>query len=425
MANKKKGKVVQMLSPKNYIRQKARTLPVYECKVNSNWADAGLANLSIARKHSNGNLTIGLYMVDLKCLGVKDAHYHFNISEYKYREILEKFESHMQIESITYELAHNIVYAAFEYAEELGFAPHRDFTSVARYILEEDTDDVELIDIECGSDGKPLYVRGEEDTDEQARAIIAHLEKTAGPGNFDFIDIVRDEQADFIDDDEQHSFENHWEDEPCNEDEMYESFNPDFDEETVKNSQTFQFKIAIKGISKPPVWRRVNVPSYFSFMHFHYVIQSVFGWDNYHLYQFSEKGYNSNMFITEINDEFESGCDQLEAETIPISRIFKKEGDKYIYIYDFGDSWEHVITLEKIIPEVSMNPELIAGKGACPPEDCGGVWGYQNMMEALNDKDNPEHHDIREWLGLEEDENWDPGSFDLNDAKLNLSAMFA
>jgi hypothetical protein len=425
MAKKKQGKAVQMLSPDKYIRQKARTLPVYECKVNNNWAEAGLANLSIARKHTNGNLTMGFYMVDLKCLGVKDAHYHFNISEHQYREIIERFESHMQVETISYELAHNIVYAALEYAEDLGFAPHRDFTSVARYILEEDTDDIELIDIDCGAEGKPLYVRDEEDTDKQAKAIIAQLEKTAGPGNYDFIDIVQDEEANFIDDDELYGSENHWEDEPYVEDELYDSINPDFDEKTVKNSQTFQFKIAIKGISKPPVWRRVNVPSYFSFMHFHYVIQSAFGWDSYHLYQFSEKGFASNTVITEINDEFESVFDQLEAETIPISRIFKKEGDKYIYIYDFGDSWEHLITLEKIIPEISMSPELIAGKGACPPEDCGGVWGYENMKVSLNDKDDPEYDDLREWLGLEDDENWDPGAFDLNDAQLNLSAMFA
>lgn len=425
MAKKKQGKVVQMLSPQNYIRQKARTLPVYECKVNSNWVDVGIANLSIARKHSNGNITMGFYMVDLKCLGIKDAYYHFNISENKYRGLIEEFESFIQVETIPYVLAHNIVYAALEFAEDLGFTPHRDFTSIARYILEEDTEDVELIDIECGTDGKPLYVRSEDDTDEQAKAIITQLEKTAGLGNFDFIDIVRDKQADFIDDDEIDGVENHWEDDPYDEDELYKGINPDFDEKTVKNSQTFQFKIAIKGISKPPVWRRVNVPSYFSFMHFHYVIQSVFGWDNYHLYQFSEKGYRSNTVITEINDEFDSYCDQLEAETIPISQVFKKEGDKYIYMYDFGDSWEHVITLEKIIPEVSMVPELITGKGVCPPEDCGGVWGYQNMMEALNDKDDPDQHDIREWLGLEENENWDPGAFDLNDAKLNLSAMFA
>lgn len=396
MAKKQQRKVVQMLSPEKYIRQKARTLPVFECKVNSNWAESGLANISIARVHSNGNLTMGLYLVDLKCLGVKDAHYHFNISETKYWEIINKFESHIQLETISYELAHNIVYAALEYAEELGFTPHHDFTSVARYILEEDTDEVELIDIECGMDGKPLYIRGEEDTDKQAKAIIAQLEKTVGPGNFEYIDIVHDDEANFIDD----------------------------DEKDIENSQTFQFKIAIKGISKPPVWRRVNVPSYFSFMYFHHVIQRVFGWDTYHLYQFSEKAYGSNIVITEINDEFDSYGNQLDAKTIPISRIFSKEGDKFTYLYDFGDSWEHVITLEKIIPEVSMTPELIDGKGVCPPEDCGGVWGYEDMKASLSDKDDPEYGELCEWLGLDENESWDPAAFDLNKAKKNLSALF-
>jgi hypothetical protein len=186
MAKKNKAKVIQMLSPENYIRQKARTLPIFECLVNNDWEESGLANITVARQHTNGNLTLGIYLVDLKCLGIKDAFYRFNISESDYREILGKMEENMELESVSYTLAHNIVFAGIEFAEEYGLKPHKDF-GVAKYILEEDSDDIELIEIECGQNGKPLYVQGALDNDVRARQIIAHLEKHAGPGNYQYI----------------------------------------------------------------------------------------------------------------------------------------------------------------------------------------------------------------------------------------------
>lgn len=186
MAKKNKAKVIQMLSPENYIRQKARTLPILECLVNNEWEETGLANIMVARKHTNGNITMGMFLVDLKCLGIKNAFYRFNISESEYRELLGKMEENMDMESISYTLAHNIVYAGIEFAEEYSLKPHKDF-SVAKYILEEDTDDIELIEIECGKNEKPLYVQGPLDNDVRARQIIAHLEKHAGPGNYHYI----------------------------------------------------------------------------------------------------------------------------------------------------------------------------------------------------------------------------------------------
>ena len=186
MAKKNKAKVIQMLSPENYIRQKARTLPILECLVNNEWEETGLANIMVSRKHTNGNITMGMFLVDLKCLGIKNAFYRFNISESEYRELLGKMEENMDMESISYTLAHNIVYAGIEFAEEYSLKPHKDF-SVAKYILEEDTDDIELTEIECGKNEKPLYVQGPLDNDVRARQIIAHLEKHAGPGNYHYI----------------------------------------------------------------------------------------------------------------------------------------------------------------------------------------------------------------------------------------------
>jgi hypothetical protein len=156
MAKKKQSKVAQMLSPENYIRQKARTLPIHKCYVNSDWKLSGLANILVSRKHSNGNFTFGTYLVDVNCLGVKDSDYKFNVSEPDFNSFVDRMQSYMEIQEITYTLAHNIVYAGLEFAEEYGFKPHEDFSKVAQYILEEDTESIELMDIECGKDGKSL-----------------------------------------------------------------------------------------------------------------------------------------------------------------------------------------------------------------------------------------------------------------------------
>ena len=187
MAKKNKGKVIQMLSPENYIIQKARTLPLYECRVNEEWEETGLCNLIVARRHSNGNITAGMYLVDLKCLGVKDAAYWFNIDESEYLGILAQAAKSMELITVPYTLAHNIVYAGIEFAEDYGFRPHKDY-KIAQYILEEDTDEIELIEIQRGIDDKPAFIRGPLDDDAKVARVIAQLERTAGPGNYIFID---------------------------------------------------------------------------------------------------------------------------------------------------------------------------------------------------------------------------------------------
>lgn len=94
-----------------------------------------------------------------------------------------------------------------------------------------------------------------------------------------------------------------------------------------------------------------------------------------------------------------------------------KEKQKYTYIYDFGDDWMHKITLEKITEEVHKNADCIDGEGACPPEDCGGPWGYAELKEKLSDAKHSEYTEIREWMGLDEDETWDATAFDLATAQ--------
>jgi hypothetical protein len=190
MAKKNAGKIIQMLTPENYIRTKSRTLPIYECWISSDWEETKLPVILVARKHNNGNITYGTYMVDLLCLGVKNTYSVFNIPLSDYRDQLDETTENIGLKPIDYVAAHNIIYAAVDFAEEFGFKPCKEFTSVTKYLLEEDNEDIELIEIECGDeDGQPIYVYSKSHDDlHKVQKIIAHLEQTAGPGNYSVVD---------------------------------------------------------------------------------------------------------------------------------------------------------------------------------------------------------------------------------------------
>ena len=189
---------------------------------------------------------------------------------------------------------------------------------------------------------------------------------------------------------------------------------------------TYQFKVQIKNITNPPVWRRLTIPSHFIFYDFHLAIQVAFGWFNNHLFQFSPKGYGSSPCIRELYEdsldfEFEEA---LDAEKVKLSEIFYAEKQKFTYIYDFGDDWKHTIILENIIPEITMYPKLLAGKGKCPLEDCGGTRSYENIKEVLSDKKDPEYDEMAEWCGLEENEKWNPFDFNLSETQKLLLKVY-
>lgn len=174
-----------------------------------------------------------------------------------------------------------------------------------------------------------------------------------------------------------------------------------------------QFKIQLATV-KPAVWRRVVVPDNFSFDKFHRVIQAAFGWGDYHLYQFSPGGYGSYPTIGIPSDEYEE--EFTDSRRLKLAKIFNSPGQKFVYNYDFGDDWVHKITLEGLFDIKSKNAALLAGKGACPPEDCGGPHGYLNMLKIINTPQHPEREEMREWLGMEEGEIWNSDFFDIANA---------
>ncbi len=167
MAKKRKKQTSTVhLSPAKYIQTKARQLPVAECLVNADWAETKMANVTIARRHNNGNITYASYLVDLLCMGVKDSDFQFNVSSLAWDDFKKQLNDHMEMSVIDYTLAHNIIFAGYEFAIELGIEPCKSFSQTTQFMLDEDNDNVELIDIECGQNGMPVVIRGDHNTRE-------------------------------------------------------------------------------------------------------------------------------------------------------------------------------------------------------------------------------------------------------------------
>ncbi|MDX2284591.1 MAG: plasmid pRiA4b ORF-3 family protein [Bacteroidia bacterium] len=184
---------------------------------------------------------------------------------------------------------------------------------------------------------------------------------------------------------------------------------------------TYQFKITLIGSSKPEVWRRIKIDPAMSFDDLHGTIQAAMGWDNYHLYAFGTRGSDRQIGPA---DEGEMD-DMDEALNIEIQQEFTKAGDTMMYLYDFGDGWEHSVVLEAINPNEQIElPVCIDGKGACPPEDIGGIHSYYAMVAALSDPQHPEYEHYRNYLGLDEDESWDPHYFDMEETNDAIAMMF-
>jgi hypothetical protein len=152
----------------------------------------------------------------------------------------------------------------------------------------------------------------------------------------------------------------------------------------------------------------------------HGVIQVAMGWSDYHMHVFSTDAGEYGVPDPELGF--------LDARHTTLSRLLSEPGDRIRYTYDFGDNWEHDIVLESALPEhpEQLYPTCVAGKGACPPEDCGGIWGYARLREVLADPSDEEHAGMLEWLELERGSDFGAATFEIdavNDALGFLSAV--
>ncbi len=160
------------------------------------------------------------------------------------------------------------------------------------------------------------------------------------------------------------------------------------------SDKVYQIKISLKH-SKPKIWRRILIQPDLTLADFHKVIQTTMGWTNSHLHEFYADGIS---FAPKLEDDWWDDPESVDYTKVKISDLLTKEGDRILYVYDFGDDWEHDILLEKILPADSsaQYPVCTAGKNNCPPEDVGGVSGYARMLEVLKnpDDENYEHYDM-------------------------------
>ncbi|MGG6433251.1 plasmid pRiA4b ORF-3 family protein [Anoxybacillus sp. D401a] len=192
--------------------------------------------------------------------------------------------------------------------------------------------------------------------------------------------------------------------------------------EQVKKAETiYQLKIQLRGI-RPPIWRRVLVPSDITFDQLHLIIQEAMGWGNYHLYQFETS--DAIIDVPHPDDRFMTlWKDKLDSRKTPIKKYLSKEKQKVLYTYDFGDNWDHIITLEKIEKRIEplTHPICIKGSRACPPEDVGGVWGYQDAIDMMKDDTRKqERQEFLEWYDEWYGDDFDPERFDIEEVNQRL-----
>lgn len=170
-----------------------------------------------------------------------------------------------------------------------------------------------------------------------------------------------------------------------------------------KSESLYQIKVTLVG-SKPPIWRKLIIKNNIRLDQLHSVLQIAMGWSNCHLHQYrvgrSYIGIPEPDFDMDVTDE----------RKVYLKDIISNPKDNLVYEYDFGDSWEHKIVLEKLLPlNSSESPLVIKGRMACPPEDCGGIWGYSDFLDAIQDPKHEEHESMLEWVGGR----FDPDEFDM------------
>jgi len=173
-------------------------------------------------------------------------------------------------------------------------------------------------------------------------------------------------------------------------------------------SDIYQIKITLLG-TKPPIWRRLLVSADLTLAQLHNALQIAMGWEDGHMHEF--RVGQRRFGQPEPADPFMRMPRTESERTARLSAVLGRAGAKMIYTYDFGDGWEHEIVLEKQLPADpgSTYPVCTNGKLACPPEDCGGIPGYYNLLDALADPQNPEHEEMRDWIG----DDFDPQAFSV------------
>lgn len=167
----------------------------------------------------------------------------------------------------------------------------------------------------------------------------------------------------------------------------------------------YQLKATILG-TKPPVWRRILVPEETTLARLHDILQAAFGWWDCHLHEFDVDGVR---YGSRDGEDWSPPKDERRALLGNVVGV----GSSFLYWYDFGDDWRHKVVVEKILPVQAgvAYPACTGGRRACPPEDCGGPWGYEAFLAVIGDPAHDEHESMLDWVGG----TFDPEAFDKED----------
>jgi Plasmid pRiA4b ORF-3-like protein len=185
-----------------------------------------------------------------------------------------------------------------------------------------------------------------------------------------------------------------------------------------KSRQIYQIKVTLL-YTEPPIWRRLLVPANLTLEQLHNVLQIAMGWENCHMHDFR---IGQQRYGTPDPLELAFGGPRTASErTARLFNVLDRVGSKAAYTYDFGDSWEHRITVEKLLaPQPGRAyPACLAGERQGPPEDCGGIPGFYNLLEAIGDPEHEDHDERLEWLGGD----FDPDAFSVDEVNRQLERL--
>jgi len=180
----------------------------------------------------------------------------------------------------------------------------------------------------------------------------------------------------------------------------------------------YQLKVTLLGTS-PPIWHRLQVPADVTLAQLHDVLQTTMGWQDGHMHEFS---VGQRRFGRPNPQDRLMGQPSVENErTVRLSSLLSRIGSKAIYTYDFGDSWEHSIVLGKRFPGDPNATYSVCTDGqlACPPEDCGGIPGFYDLVEVLNDPNHERHQEMLDWIG----DDFDPQAFSVDQVNQMLAPL--
>lgn len=182
--------------------------------------------------------------------------------------------------------------------------------------------------------------------------------------------------------------------------------------------EIYQIKVTLLG-TRPPIWRRLLIPAELTLEQLHSVLQRAMGWENCHMHDFRIGPQRFGK--PDPVEKFMGRWATVSERGVRLSTVLNKIGAKAIYTYDFGDSWEHSVVVEKVLsPEPGhVYPVCVAGQRHGPPEDCGGLPGFYNLLEAIGDPQHEQHEESTDWLG----DDFDPDMFSLDEVNQRLANL--